>query len=120
MEKQDAINSLVNAVAKQGRHKALANTMREVVPSIAQQDYIIIDWEGKDSTNAEKKAEVDAQLKNIYLANPLALFSVVFKRYGSDEVTSRIVSFLDDGDTTVTYGLAVTDVILELLFSISE
>ena len=41
MEKQKAINSLVNAVAKQGRHKALANTMREVVPSIANQDYKI-------------------------------------------------------------------------------
>lgn len=51
------------------------------MPNIAQQDYIIIDWEGKDSSNAAKKAEVDAQLKNIYLANPLSLLSVVFKDY---------------------------------------
>ena len=51
------------------------------MPNIAQQDYIIIDWEGKDSSDATKKAEVDAQLKNIFLANPLALLSVIFKNY---------------------------------------
>lgn len=90
------------------------------MPNIAQQDYIIIDWEGSDSSDATKKAEVDAQLKNLYLANPLALFSVIFKRYGSDEATSRIVSFFDDGDSTATYGLAGLDAITELSFSISE
>lgn len=58
------------------------------MPNIAQQDYIIIDWEGKDSDDAAKKAEVDAQLKNIYLANPLALFSVVFVNYGEYNLTS--------------------------------
>lgn len=61
------------------------------MPNIAQQDYIIIDWEGKDSSDAAKKAEVDAQLKNIYLANPLALFSVLFVNYGEYNLTSSIL-----------------------------
>ena len=52
------------------------------MPNIAQQDYIIIDWEGNDSTDAAKKAEVDAILKNTYLSNPLAMFSLVFKDFG--------------------------------------
>lgn len=53
------------------------------MPSIAQQDYIVIDWEGKGPDDTAKKAEVDAQLKSIYLANPLTLLSVIFKHcYG--------------------------------------
>lgn len=69
------------------------------MPNIAQQDYIIIDWEGKDSTNAEKKAEVDAQLKNIYLANPFALLSTVFKNYTPALSTALILVFApDDAD----------------------
>ena len=54
------------------------------MPNIAQQDYIIIDWEGKDGSDAAKKAEVDAILKNLYLANPLSLLSVIFKDYDGD------------------------------------
>lgn len=53
------------------------------MPNIAQQDYIIIDWEGKDSSDAAKKAEVDAQLKILYLTNPLSILSIVFKNYGT-------------------------------------
>lgn len=58
------------------------------MPNIAQQDYIVIDWGGKDCSYSDKKAEVDAQLKNIYLANPLSLLSVLFKHYG-DGVTEN-------------------------------
>lgn len=77
------------------------------MPNIAQQDYIIIDWEGKDDSDATKKAEVDAILKNLYLANPLSLFSVIFKNYGVDPDTvaaklERFVSFLEGTDETVT------------------
>lgn len=89
------------------------------MPNIAQQDYIIIDWEGKDSTNAEKKAEVDAQLKNIYLANPLALLSVLFKNYGMTfNYYSSIDSFYEDSGM-VTYGVTVTDSVLEMSFELS-
>ena len=65
------------------------------MPSIAEQDYIIIDWKGKGSSDTEKKAEVDAILKNLYLANPLSMLSVVFKDYDSDAEISmeRCVSF---------------------------
>lgn len=55
------------------------------MPNIAQQDYIIIDWEWKDADDAAKKAEVDAVLLNLYKSNPLALLSVVFKNYGNDK-----------------------------------
>lgn len=68
------------------------------MPNIAQQDYIIIDWEGKNSSDAAKKAEVDAQLKNIYLANPLALFSVLIKNYGEIPAIGSVCGwFYDDG-----------------------
>lgn len=68
------------------------------MPSIAQQDYIIIDWEGKDATDAAKKAEVDAQLKNTYLANPLALLSVIFRNYGNAYPSNAypILAFADN------------------------
>lgn len=71
------------------------------MPNIAQQDYIIIDWEGKDSSDAAKKAEVDAILKNLYLANPLALLSVVFKNLsidGYEENMACITSFALSGN----------------------
>lgn len=69
------------------------------MPNIAQQDYIIIDWEGKDDSDAAKKAEVDAVLKNIFNSNPLTLLSVVFKNYGSETLVLRkAVSLLDYGD----------------------
>ena len=51
------------------------------MPNIAQQDYIIIDWEGKSASDAAKKAEVNAILKKLYLANPLSILSVVFKNF---------------------------------------
>lgn len=89
------------------------------MPNIAQQDYIIIDWEGKDADDAAKRAEVDAQLKNLYLANPLALLSVLFKNYGMmTDYYSSIVSFYKDGDM-VTYGAAGTDSVYERSFHIS-
>ena len=91
------------------------------MPNIAQQDYIIIDWGGKDIDDAAKKAEVDAQLKNIYLANPLSLLSVVFKDYGTRgdySYFNRIIAFYEDsGD--VIYGMASTDLISERSFSIA-
>lgn len=68
------------------------------MPNIAQQDYIIIDWEGKNIGDSAKKAEVDAQLKNIYLANPLALLSVIFKDFDGYGAYDSIISVgtLDD------------------------
>lgn len=72
------------------------------MPNIAQQDYIIIDWEGKDSSDATKKAEVDAQLKNIYLANPLALLSVVFLNYSSVRNDLTFITFAPDDPTETT------------------
>ena len=72
------------------------------MPNIAQQDYIIIDWGRKNSSDATKKAEVDAQLKNLYLANPLSLLSVLFKDYGAEGNVRAIVSWmLDDTDVSV-------------------
>lgn len=92
------------------------------MPNIAQQDYIIIDWEGKDAYDDTKRAEVDAQLKNIYLANPLALLSVIFKNYNSSEpqvlAYYPIVSFFAYV-SEVTYGLALTDTIIEISFSLT-
>jgi hypothetical protein len=63
------------------------------MPSIAQQDYIVIDWGGadKDNISAERLAEIKAQLRAIKDANPLTLLSVVMKNYdskGFDMVTS--------------------------------
>lgn len=66
------------------------------MPNIAQQDYIIIDWGGKNLSDAAKKAEVDAQLKNIYLANPLALLSVVFLNYSSLLKVITFITFAPD------------------------
>lgn len=76
------------------------------MPNIAQQDYITIDWEGKTRSDAIKKAEVDAQLKNIYLANPLALLSVLFKHY-SEGVTENtyypiVAVEREVGDSTIS------------------
>ena len=89
------------------------------MPNIAQQDYIIIDWEGKDEDDAAKKAEVDAQLKNIYLANPLALFSVIFD--GIYEILQTVIcigyvkrentvymKFMDaDDGTSIAYNFSI-------------
>ena len=77
------------------------------MPNIAQQDYIIIDWEGKEYSDAAKKAEVDAILKNLYLANPLSLFSVIFKNLGGDPDTivaklERFVSFREETNEAVS------------------
>lgn len=70
------------------------------MPNIAQQDYIIIDWEGKDSDDATKKAEVDAILKNSYLANPLSLFSIIFKNYGAENTFEPVAS-MSEADNVV-------------------
>lgn len=75
------------------------------MPNIAQQDYIIIDWGGKDSSDVAKVNEVSALLKNIYLANPLALLSVLFKHYGENVTENSyypIIGFnIEDGTTEV-------------------
>ncbi len=75
------------------------------MPNIAQQDYIIIDWEGKDYLDAAKKAEVDAQLKNHYLANPLSLLSVVFANYKYMGSLVPILSFDKEDDTLITVSI---------------
>lgn len=76
------------------------------MPNIAQQDYIVIDWEGKTRRDAAKKAEVDAQLKNIYLANPLALLSVLFKHYSDDVIENTYYPIIgvvgEIGDNTIS------------------
>lgn len=70
------------------------------MPNISQQDYIIIDWEGKSESDAAKKAEVDAQLRTIYHTNPLTLLSVLFKRYGGAEVHYTTIINIEDDDPT--------------------
>lgn len=90
---------------------------------IAQQDYIVIDWEGTTkSTNPEKAAEVEKIIKNIYRTNPIALLSIIFKNYGaieegyptyskvvaagSDDGTSFTLAFLEpDGSSGYTFDL---------------
>ena len=69
------------------------------MPNIAQQDYIIIDWEGKTDSDATKKAEVDAILKNLYFVNLLSILSVVFKNYGTtlDESFLPIIGVSNSG-----------------------
>ena len=67
-----------------------------------EEKYIIIDWAGKDSSDAAKKAEVDAQLKNIYLANPLALLSVVFLNYSSSLYVLTFTTFAPDDPMETT------------------
>ena len=95
------------------------------MPSIAQQDYIIIDWEGKGSSDSEKKAEVDAQLKNIYLANPLALLSVIFKHYNADVTENTYYQMLtvesrvgDGSSATIAFFAPIQDEIVVYTFSI--
>lgn len=68
------------------------------MPNIAQQDYIIIDWEGKGQNDSAKKAEVDSILKNLFNANPFSLFSVIFVNY-SGIGTARILSYNEEGGT---------------------
>ena len=75
------------------------------MPNIAQQDYIIIDWEGKDASDAAKKAEVDAILKNLFIANPLALLSVIFKNYGTTGSLQPISGGLFFDDEVVSFAL---------------
>lgn len=87
------------------------------MPNIAQQDYIIIDWGGKDADDAAKKAEVDAQLKNIYLANPLALLSVLFKDYEVEGSYAPVISFTgDDIGGSVDLGVGQTDTVMFYTF----
>ena len=78
------------------------------MPNIAQQDYIIIDWEGKGQNDDAKKAEVDKILKNLYLSNPLSLLSVVFKNYlslseGNVVYSPIIMAGCDDGVSVYLY-----------------
>lgn len=90
------------------------------MPSIAQQDYIIINWDGKDSGDAAKKADVDAQLKNIFLANPLALFSVIFKGYGdeSGETYLSFSGFYKAGTEVIALMVETTPEIIEYSFDV--
>lgn len=57
------------------------------MPSIAQQDYIVIDWNGanKDNIGAERLAEIKAQLRAIKDTNLLTLLSVLMKNYDDYE-----------------------------------
>ena len=84
-----------------------------------EEKYIIIDWEGKDSNDATKKAEVDAQLKNIYLANPLALFSVVFVNYGEYNLTSSTGLGHMKNDDVVTISILSDETLAEELYHFS-
>ena len=93
------------------------------MPSISQQDYIIIDWEGKDDNDAEKKAEVDAILVNLAIANPTSLLSVVFKNYGFDSIGGGVqlsiaIDFSIDG-TTESKDCVLFFPFLELAYSFS-
>ena len=95
------------------------------MPNIAQQDYIIIDWEGKNSTDATKMSEVGGLLTNIYKANPLALLSVIFKNYDinvlEDSEFSPIISFKDDdgAEIQVRFYSSSEDSIFTIAFSLS-
>lgn len=79
---------------------------QNIMPSIAQQDYIVINWEGMNQTDAAKKAEVDSILKNLFNANPFSLFSVIFVDYAG--FTARILSYYV-ADRTVIMGFVDLD-----------
>lgn len=69
------------------------------MPSIAQQDYIVIDWGGADIDNisAERLAEIKAQLRAIKDANPLTILSVVMKNYDSFRGSFDMVTNVSGG-----------------------
>lgn len=68
------------------------------MPSIAQQDYIVIDWGGlnESSISAERLAEIKAQLRTILEANSLTILSVVFKNYDAPGNYDRIIGVTVD------------------------
>lgn len=84
MEK-DELKALINReVTKQGRN-IMGDGLAKILTALAdaQQDYIIIDWDGlnKDNVSTERLAEIKAQLRAIKDANPLTILSVVMKNY---------------------------------------
>ena len=89
------------------------------MPNISQQDYIIIDWEGKTYGDAAKKAEVDAILKNLYTSNPLSLLSVVFKDYGESSVASIMAAISGDDAVSLYFLDASAGEVNEYEFSIA-
>lgn len=79
------------------------------MPNISQQDYIIIDWEGKSQNDAAKKAEVNAILKNLYLSNPLTLLSVVFKDFDLGNSKSSFTEVVAVGELSDSPAVYIID-----------
>lgn len=73
---------------------------QNIMPSIAQQDYIIIDWGGADIDSpaaAKFIAEVKEKLLNIAKSNPINLLSVVFRNYREDIMPGRYTPIVNAG-----------------------
>ena len=73
------------------------------MPSIAQQDYIVIDWKGysKETVPSDLRDEILTTLRKIYNTNPLTLLSVVMNHYGDN--TAHVEKIISVGDSAVAF-----------------